>query len=721
MRTTRRSTLIACAAALLLGFDSRPGHGRETVPQQAPIEASIELKNPAGLRLQLEQRGGHWTLGTLFIHGKLVDAPLTSGLLALRSTSGGRVIWPAATDGKQTDGRTARFFGSEKIGEVTFRFEVEVALKADLPVATLAPRWSVDMDLSGYEVCLAYHGIGNGGHDAARAPGTNAGAKREITSGWRCTVYPFAGNATRVQRDRLTYVGVPAVLMFREDMSLVTLFGIDPAFDYLNPNRWTGATGFHFDSGKTPPQYRIGGGKLLAGVDYSMPLQIIVSDAGNSPDAITQLARTWIKANDYKVQPLKVRSHQDAFDLFLAGRRKSKMWRPGLGYQIMENWRVIYTAESPINAYFDYLLYEQTSEPMWRQRAFETMALVLRAQHTDSRDPHFGVIETNYELDADPKVWTIKEPPFTGEKVDAELKSGRFNSRDHSPNFGYKLDMNGYAARYMLMLWKRVKEKEGVDQRKWREAAVRIADWIVRQQHPDGGLPQVVDYRLGRVASPPASMSVVSGRTLAAMPTIAEITRDKRYAKLAGDLELFLREKVEARYWFTGAHVDLWPNDYEADSVWHAVEYWLDKFDRTNNRECLKRAEADVWFAFLMWCPKQLPWVKNPTQTCHAEQENYLQYSNYCYNNRKYCCLDRLAKLTGDPLFGQMCERIIQCGFWGQAVSGDWLGGQYERMSDSWMGVSRDVNSLGQVYVSELALDAHLQLLEMGLVRAGKK
>ena len=390
---------------------------------------------------------------------------------------------------------------------------------------------------------------------------------------------------------------------------------------------------------------------------------------------------------------------------------------PGLGYQIMENWRVIYTAESPINAYFDYLLFEHTGDPVWRQRALETMALVLRAQHTDPRDPHHGVIETNYELDPDPKVWTIPQPPFTGAKVDPELKSGRFNSRDHSPNFGYKLDMNGYAVRYMFMLWKRVKAKEGVDQRPWREAAVHMTDWIVRQQNSDGGLPQVVDYRRVGQGALPSSISVVSGRTLAAMPVIAAITGDKKYAKLADDLEKFLREKIEARYWFTGAHVDLWPKDFEADSVWHAVEYWLDKYERTKDPECLKRAEADVWFAFLMWCPKQLPWVKNPTQTCHTEQENFLQYSNYCYNNRKYYCLDRLAKLTGEPLFAQLCERIIQCGFWGQATSGDWLGGQYERMSDPWKGVSPDVNSLGQVYLSELALDAHLQLLEMGLVR----
>jgi hypothetical protein len=58
----------------------------------------------------------------------------------------------------------------------------------------------------------------------------------------------------------------------------------------------------------------------------------------------------------------------------------------------------------------------------------------------------------------------------------------------------------------------------------------------------------------------------------------------------------------------------------------------------------------------------------------------------------------------------------MQCGFWGQVTSGEWTGGQYERMSDLWRGVSHEINSKGVVYFSELALEANLQLLEMGLV-----
>jgi len=275
------------------------------------------------------------------------------------------------------------------------------------------------------------------------------------------------------------------------------------------------------------------------------------------------------------------------------------------------------------------------------------------------------------------------------------------------------VDMNAYAARYLLMLWRRVREREGIDRAEWRQAAVRIADWLLKQQNPDGGLPQYVDYRTGR-----KGISVVSGRALLALPVIYLTTGQEKYRKLADDLGRFLRERVEANYWFTGQHPDLWPKDYESDSVWCAVEYWLDKYERTKDQQLLRRAEGDALFAFLMWCPKQLSWVKNPTQTCHAEQEHYLQYSNYCYNNRKIECLFRLGKLTGDRLFSALGERVMQSGFWAQQTAASYRGSQYERMADPWLAVSTDVNSTGELYFSELALDASLQLLEMGKARA---
>ena len=238
---------------------------------------------------------------------------------------------------------------------------------------------------------------------------------------------------------------------------------------------------------------------------------------------------------------------------------------------------------------------------------------------------------------------------------------------------------------------------------------LRMADWVMKQRNPDGGLPQVVDDDPAK-----KSISVVSGRSLGRVSRHPPNHEGRQVRPFAGQLSNSSgrRSRTDsgspARTWTCG------PKDFEADSVWHAVEYWLTKYDQTKDRECLRHAEADAWFAFLMWCPKQLSWVKNPTQTCHTEQENYLQYSNYCYNNRKYYCLDRLAKLTGQPLFSELCERVIQCGFWAQPTTGEWIGGMNERMSDPWMALSKDFNSTAQVYTGELATDAALQLLEMG-------
>ncbi len=390
-----------------------------------PLER-LTLTNACGLVWELQRFPAGWTLGSVKLNGKPAAEPLTQGVILLRNRATGEEQGLAPTEGKAIDQRTARFTGRHRVGEVTLSYQMEVSLLDDLPAVRLLPSWSVDKDLSGQEVCLAWHDFGNGG--------------------WRCTIYPWAGNATALGRERLSYCGVPSAILFRPDLSLVTLFGIAPDFDYLNPTTWTGDTGFHFKDGVTAPQFRVGCGKLKAGVDYRLPLQLFLSDAGNSADAITALVRNWIKMNHYRVEPLKVRSHQEGFDLFVQGRSKGKMWQEGLGYQIMENWRVVYTAESPINAWFDYLLYEQTGDPMWRKRAFDAMDLVLKAQHTDPRDPHFGAIETNYELD---------------KKV--------FNSNDHSRQLALQGGHARFAARYMLQLWQRVKEKEGIDRKDWHQ------------------------------------------------------------------------------------------------------------------------------------------------------------------------------------------------------------------------------------------------------------
>jgi hypothetical protein len=220
------------------------------------------------------------------------------------------------------------------------------------------------------------------------------------------------------------------------------------------------------------------------------------------------------------------------------------------------------------------------------------------------------------------------------------------------------------------------------------------------------------------------SISVVSARTMVGLPLISKITGDDRYLKKALEAEKFMREKVENRFWYTGMHPDLPPEDFEQDSLHAIVEYWLDKYERTHEQEALDHAIANAYYALLYWCPKQLSWVKNPTQLAHSEQQHYNQYSVYCYGNRKLQCLDRLHKYTNDPLFEQLKDRVMQNYFFTQITEGEFKGSVYEAIADPWLERMKDswhevkgFETVGSPYTSELVSDLMIQLMEMGLVK----
>lgn len=639
-------------------------------------KGAITLQNEAGLRWTLPYGDRGWTLGTIEVGGALVETPMTAGLFALRHMASGEERWLAATTLERCDGLSVCLAGDETIAGARCTFRVTISLCPDELCARMQVDWRLDQDLVGWEVILAY--------------------QDSFAHAWLCHLYPHLEDSKHAAEQPLTYVGVPAALLYRDDLSLALLFGIDPASDYLNPTSWTGKTGFHFMDQVTAPQFRVGGGELTSDIAYSVPLQLVLSDAGDATRSITQLVRTWMAVNDFGVESLSVREPKEGLELFLEGRRSTTMWQPGIGYRLEEGdpeSNFVYMGEQPLSAYFEYLIYEMTGEPLWRQRCFEQMDFVLRAQNSDPTDMHYGAFHTAFDL---------------GKQ--------EFDSDDRGRNVGYKPDLNAYMARYLLLVWQRVRAREGTDRQDWYGAAVRAADWVLRQRNADGGLPQCVDIATGR-----KSRSAASGRALPAMPIIHEITGNERYAHFSLSLEQYLRSSVESRFYFVGHHPDLPPDEIEEASIWGAVEYWLDKHERTGEQECLERALADAYLAFLWWCPKQLSWVSNPTQCSSAEQQHFLQYSIYCYQNRKLQCLHRLAAQAGEPLFRALYERVLQGVLWTQVTHGDQKGATHERIADPWLARQdydqpASFDSLGTMYMGEQSLDTMLQLVEMGVV-----
>jgi hypothetical protein len=309
-----------------------------------------------------------------------------------------------------------------------------------------------------------------------------------------------------------------------------------------------------------------------------------------------------------------------------------------------------------------------------------------------------------------------------------------FNSVDRGNNAGYKPDVNAHLARYMLLLWQRVKETEGIDRQDWYRAATLALDWVLRQQNSDGGLPQRVHLRPfetrrgedwmttgqpDRVAhrSGERSRSTVSGRALVALWHAHRVTGDERYRRALEHLEDFTLRNVQRQYHYTGHHPDLPPFELEEASIWGVAEHWLNRYDETGDEQYLRHAVADTYLSFTWWCPRQLSWVDNPTFGASAEQQHFLQYSVYCYQNRKVESLWRLHEHTGEALFGDLAERVAQNIYWTQVTEGPLMGATHERIADPWLAREGDdgepdFNSLGTVYMSEQSLDMLLQVIE---------
>ena len=635
------------------------------------ISNSIPLENAVGLKWKLLKTNAGWSLGSILLHNKEVEQAAKQGMLSVRNAKTGEIRWMTASQADKIDNHTARLSGQDNIDGANFVWTIEISLSKDSLEANFSSSWNVDRDLNNWEVCLSYHD--------------------GFSKDWRLQSYPWAGYSESVNISPMRYCGVPGVLVYRPDQSLVILFAIDSRTDYLNPMTWTGKTSFQFTNRVTAPQFRSGINNLKAGIKYELPLQLFLSDSRDFTGAITSIMQSWIKVNDYKVDTtLHVRTPQQAFDISVDGRRKMDSWKPGIGYEHHKGTPFIYVGNNPIIAYYEYRLYEMTGDKLWRERAFQQIDFAIKGQQSS------GVFHTSYYF-----------------RKSGGATSPGYYSWDWGHN-GYKVDINTWMVRYILQTWQRVKEKEGLDREDWHKAATASLSWILAQQNEDGGFPQVVDVQSGL-----KSKSVVCGRTLVGLPIIAAINGDKRCLVASAKQEVFLKEEVEGHFWYTGQHPDLPPEDFEQDSIYNVVEYWLDKYDRTNDQICLDHAVANAYYALLYWCPKQLSWVKNPTQGAHTEQLHFNQYSVYSYHNRKIQCLDRLFRKTGNPLFEQLRDRVIQLNFYTQVTEGPYRGSVSEAIADPWLERKSQYgfNMRGNPYTSELVSDLMLQLIDLGMVQ----
>ena len=670
------------------------------------LGADVVIQNNLGVKLVVPEQANGYALGTIYLNGHMVEKPLLKGMIRFENTKANKEYWLYASKAEKIERTQSAFSGTGTIEGADVTFNVTIETPDDLKAVRISYDFSVSKDIPNVQAALQYN--------------------TDFAHSWKCHMYPFAEDSDHIRRDPLSWMGIPSLFMYRKDRKMGMLWGIDPHSDYLNPTTWTKDVGLYFVDGVMPAQFRVGGAGLKNEIHYLCPMQMVLTDVPDPDGMVMDLVDNYKRLNDYTIDSFFVRSHEDALNIFIEGRKNTHYWHPRMGYRDGDDGsNFIYVGTGGMAAYFDYLLYELTGDKMWRQRSFEQMDFILKAQNTNREDPNYGYIQTTYSLSEG------YGPSGIG-----------FNSDDRGSNIGWKPDIDAQAVRYMLLMWEKVKEREGIDRRDWYNSAIMAMNWVVRQQNWDGGLPQNIEPTdleflrneawsgsgqpiNVRPAMGKKSVSGTAGRTLPGLATICRITGDPRYKMFAVNLERFTLQHNQYDFYFTGHHPDLPPGDFTEASIWGVTEFWLNRYDETGDESYLRHAEANIALDLIWTCPKQLSWVKNPTQFCAAEQEHYFTYTLFNYQNRKQECLKRLYDITKNPFYAQMYEKTLQEIYFTQTTArDDRMGGTFERTSDPWLARpdkngKTDFNSLGPHYMNEQSLDCFLQTLL--IYRTGKE
>lgn len=660
------------------------------------------------------------TIGGPLLYKNNVGPMVNDGIVFWRRTSDDLVVPVLADTYTISESNTSILLsGSANLpsdNNNTFPIGTWVSLEITLPTYTIpvvlfSVSFTVNTSLpnnggdSGWQLCVKYI------HDGPS------------NTSWRVAGYPMAGNSTSVESTtKLDYFGWPGYWVYLANTSIVSFFTLDIHDEYANPNLWTSDTTFAFKSGDSngymvAPQFMLGGGNYEANEVYEANLQLLFADetALQNQDmiqSVTSIVPVLLQLNSYFVQPMPpIRSQADSLSCFINARRTTPMWRTtpnGNAYQLQDVANFIYLGTTPESSYFEYQIYLLTNDTFWRDRVFQQMTFWLGGVNTSN-----GAIHTAYSL-----------------------PNGPYNSDDRGNNRGYKIDLNAHMARYALLVWELVYIHENTNQTSWYTAAAGAAKWIAevaKLQSIDNipgssGFPQKLDWDTN-LPTP----SVVSGRTMNALPIFERLlgntnslTNYTNFTFLRIQAENYLQNSIEKSLYYSGQHPDLPYWDYEQDSVWEIIEYWLDQgtiYNSDNNVtryvQAMDHALGNFYFALTMLCPKQLSWVDNPTQLAADEQEEYSQYSVYTYHNRKWLNLLRLGNLTANNLFNQLADRLWELNMFTQVTNStnpDDFGGFHEAIADPWLQRNGGYNFMGTVYLNELALDLQLQNLLLGTI-----
>ncbi len=488
------------------------------------------------------------------------------------------------------------------------------------------------------------------------------------------------------------WCGIPAVFFRNEERSMSFLMGVHKDFDYGKPGTWM--EDVSIEMAPDEPVRLVSGTRksvMQAGTSYHLPVQIMFSANHDYLTQPKELVEAWVAVNRYTAQALphpQLKTPAAMKEFMINARRNAQYYVKGATYlcdQHRQGMFDTYIINTPINVYLDLLLAKLTGDAVWRERAIEQLAWLVRMRVNNPDDVNFGAYY--------PIAPGAKTPSFYQYKGACEE---------------FEVEQNARAGYWLLKILESVERHEleavpGLDE--LRASALQTLSWVKKQQQPDGSMPQKVSVT-GAVNGP-----VTPAHSLLAFRAAHNLTGEAVWQQAMIRSEQWALEHSIMPAKFFGAHSDLHPAEYEEGSIHVLTSYALARYQDTGNQYYVRMAEYLASISFFWRCPKQLSWVAQPTQGCNVEQSHYLQYSLYSYYSFKYLNFIRLTALTGNPLFDREGRYLLQQSAHCIVPEGEWKGAHYERLADPWYARKDDSTTAGNIYASELAPELLLQLL----------
>lgn len=213
----------------------------------------------------------------------------------------------------------------------------------------------------------------------------------------------------------------------------------------------------------------------------------------------------------------------------------------------------------------------------------------------------------------------------------------------------------------MMGAWNTMK-KHGIDKPEWLNYCRRYADWLVKNQEPDGSFYLRYDWKTGR---PTHDSKYTTTNIIRFLIELHAATRDPRYLETALKAGEFSYNFIHHDYLYVGGVIDN-PNVKDRESGQMAIYAFLALYDATGDEKWKEAAIQAARYTETFMFAYHVPMAMNDTltdfprdisivgqtliATGHSGIDNGLAFSSFQYY--------RLYLMTGDTHFLQVAKVI---------------------------------------------------------------